>query len=924
MWIPKGDLGEDAVRWMKQKLTIKPKIPPGYSDEKPKPVKCWAENDLELGVPRDFFFSTSKKQYSLVWELNDGTRASYGTILEQKGKYAEQGEAIQTLCGWFRGANDTGMESGLHLGATFKADPGFGKCLGKGTNVFMYDGSVVPVESVTPGDLLMGPDGLPREVLSTNRGTGEMFRIIPNKGDAWECNDVHMMTLVHSVTGDVGDIPLDEYLRLPNKEKLKLFRPERGVELSGDPGTDLDPYLVGIWIGDGTKTLTQVGITNVDEEVVSYLHEEAGKWGCVLRNSSKPPRVPTYRFTSETRGKNRITDAMRSLFGDDLFSIPESLLKSTIDVRMRLLAGIVDSDGHLAARGGTIEIVQKRLSYVRGIKRLANGLGFSVTVSEKEVGDSVYYRILVSGHTDAIPVKVERKKPGTRRQKKNPSRTGFEVAPIGAGEYYGFTLSGDGRFLLGDCTVTHNTNTALAVAHELAITTVVLVHKESLMTQWVKRAERFMPGIKVGVVQGDTCDFEGKDLVVAMMQSLAMERHGPRYSQEFYNYPGLLVVDEGHRVGSQTWAPVPALFPARWRLLCTATPRRKDGADKVFWWHVGPIRFDAKTERPKPAVRIVESGLRKVPEYLQRPGVSPSLVVNFLTKSGPRNDVVVSEMVKALKAPAKRKLLILSERLEQLRDLDQMLARACEKAGLDDVTTGFYVGEWYTGEVQEKLSKATWKMDDGGREKAVDVLFKAFKRKKDLDADMGGDGERLIYAQPSQDEAEQWIDLDAEMDELETIDDPKEKKRVTALFDKMIFYIAKQHKIRQKRVEKKKALTEEQLAEAERARVVFMTYQMSSEGIDIPAADTLGFVSPISDVEQSYGRGRRECVPKAHGGDRTPDECEHYCPWRHKTCRGKPEPRAFDVVDEYVQLSVRRRQYREEFYDDVGAIVRES
>lgn len=595
MWIPKGDLGENAVRWMKQKLTIKPKIPPGYSDEKPKPVRCWAENDLELGVPRDFFFSTSKKQYSLVWELNDGTPVSYDTILEQKGKYAEQGEAIQTLCGWFRGANDTGMESGLHLGATFKADPGFGK-----------------------------------------------------------------------------------------------------------------------------------------------------------------------------------------------------------------------------------------------------------------------------------------------------------------------------------------TNTALSIAHELAITTVVLVHKESLMTQWVKRAERFMPGIKVGVVQGDVCDFEGKDLVVAMMQSLAMERHGPRYSQEFYDYPGLLVVDEGHRVGSQTWAPVPALFPARWRLLCTATPRRKDGADKVFWWHVGPIRFDAKTERPKPAVRIVESGLRKVPEYLQRPGVSPSLVVNFLTKSRPRNDVVVSEMVKALKAPAQRKLLILSERLEQLRDLDQMLAHACEKAGLEDVTTGFYVGEWYTGEVQEKLSKATWNMDDGGREKAVDVLFKAFKRKKDLDADMGGDGERLIYAQPSKDEAEQWIDLDAEMDELESVDDPKEKKRITALFDRMIFYIAKQNKIRQKRVEKKKALTEEQLAEAERARVVFMTYQMSSEGIDIPAADTLGFVSPISDVEQSYGRGRRECVPKAYGGDRTPDECEHYCPWRHKTCRGKPDPRAFDVVDEYVQLSVRRRRYREEFYDDVGAIVRES
>lgn len=46
------------------------------------------------------------------------------------------------------------------------------------------------------------------------------------------------------------------------------------------------------------------------------------------------------------------------------------------------------------------------------------------------------------------------------------TRTGFTVEPIGEGDYYGFTLDGDGRFLLGDFTVTHNTLTVAWMARE--------------------------------------------------------------------------------------------------------------------------------------------------------------------------------------------------------------------------------------------------------------------------------------------------------------------------------------------------------------------------------------------------------------------------------------------------------------------------
>ena len=57
-----------------------------------------------------------------------------------------------------------------------KCPTGFGKCLGRGTPVMKYDGSIVPVEDIKVGDLLMGPDSQPRTVLSLSRGVGPLYR----------------------------------------------------------------------------------------------------------------------------------------------------------------------------------------------------------------------------------------------------------------------------------------------------------------------------------------------------------------------------------------------------------------------------------------------------------------------------------------------------------------------------------------------------------------------------------------------------------------------------------------------------------------------------------------------------------------------------------------------------------------------------
>src|SRR5262249_11293088 len=138
-----------------------------------------------------------------------------------------------------------------------------------GTSVLRYDGQVLAVEDVQVGDLLMGPDSRPRRVLSVARAAGPLFRIVPVKGESWTCNDVHVLTIVRSDTGRVCDVPLDRWLRWSGyaRHMSKLFQPPQGIDFAPCRIPIVPGYFIGLWLGDGTKALRGVAISNPDAEV---------------------------------------------------------------------------------------------------------------------------------------------------------------------------------------------------------------------------------------------------------------------------------------------------------------------------------------------------------------------------------------------------------------------------------------------------------------------------------------------------------------------------------------------------------------------------------------------------------------------------------------------------------------------------------
>ena len=96
------------------------------------------------------------------------------------------------------------------------AGTGIGKCHPKGTKVLMFNGKFKPVDKLSVGDKLMGPDSKARTVLKLYKGYGDIYKIKPTKGECFYVNYEHVLSLKRSYSkgkskkGDILNISLKD------------------------------------------------------------------------------------------------------------------------------------------------------------------------------------------------------------------------------------------------------------------------------------------------------------------------------------------------------------------------------------------------------------------------------------------------------------------------------------------------------------------------------------------------------------------------------------------------------------------------------------------------------------------------------------------------------------------------------------------
>jgi len=383
-------------------------------------------------------------------------------------------------------------------------DLGSGKCHAKDTKILMFDGTIKKVQDIKIGELLMGDDSKPRKVLSLARGEDSMYDIIPVKGKKYRVNKEHILCLKYSkkpciLNADsvseqgnytvkwfdinnvitynknfkikkdaeeflkikedeykkhqnIIEINIKEYLKLTNtiKSQLKGYK----VPVNFNEKEVFDPYMIGYWISSRIRSGSL----------------------CSQLDRMKSQLIKQKIFNKEKFEKFKTYMSKENMSISKAHCIPHIYKCNSRENRLKLLAGLIDSDGSydkkVEKQTYFFEFSQslKYEQIIDDIIYLCRSLGFACYKNKKKtscthLGISLTWRISISGENiKNIPVLCLRKKASPRKQKKDVLVTNIKVKYIKKDKYYGFTLDGNCRYLLGDFTVTHNTCSAITIA----------------------------------------------------------------------------------------------------------------------------------------------------------------------------------------------------------------------------------------------------------------------------------------------------------------------------------------------------------------------------------------------------------------------------------------------------------------------------
>ncbi len=234
----------------------------------------------------------------------------------------------------------------------------------------------------------------------------------------------------------------------------------------------------------------------------------------------------------------------------------------------------------------------------------------------------------------------------------------------------------------------------LYIAASINLKTLVVVHKEFLAEQWVERIlgdsskniKGFLPTAKVGRLQGKIIDVEGKDIVIAMVQSLSQKDYDEDMLKEF----GLVIYDECHHLSAEIFSRALIKTATQFTLGLSATPDRKDGLTHVFKYFLGDIVY---SEAQNEDQTILIKGIHYynddpvyAAEITNRMGdLNRPQMINNICGCERRNKVILNELQILMNEG--RKVLILSDRKEHLKYLMDQIETTIFKTSTDSITT---------------------------------------------------------------------------------------------------------------------------------------------------------------------------------------------------------------------------------------------
>ena len=397
-----------------------------------------------------------------------------------------------------------------------KGEIAAGKCLLHGSTVYYSDKQGV-IEEVKVGDRIYGRDGELTTVTGVYpQGLVDMFEITFSDRRKVTCCGNHLWKVFRIDKHTKAPFPLILNTKeLIQTYKRKYYNTKLDKEVSVNrykipvnscinypsKKVTIDPYYLGLYLGDGSTSQAN-HITNIDEEIISYIDKFSQEHNCYLRSKGKE-----HRIKSDTTGINPINKLFKEYGLRGYKFIPDDYLYNDKETRLQLLRGIMDTDGTVDITGRIeIDLSDKRLH--EDVLKLIRSLGISCSTSTKKAyyvkdGKRHYcklsYRIYLGIVTNEILFNLTRKK--ERQQKAIPKQSIqlgasiIDIKPVVKG--LGTCISVDNEdklFLTNDFIPTHNTLTFFAM-DEIAKESILEAYtalKPALVSIYGKRCAGYM------------------------------------------------------------------------------------------------------------------------------------------------------------------------------------------------------------------------------------------------------------------------------------------------------------------------------------------------------------------------------------------------------------------------------------------------
>lgn len=458
----------------------------------------------------------------------------------------------------------------------------------------------VPIGEIVPGDYVIGANGAPTMVTGVfPQGKKPVYRVTFTDGASTRCCGEHLWAV---------QTPND---RFRNPEKFRVMELRRfmsdlktyagnskwfipmtaPVSFTTGPDLPVDPYLLGVLLGDGGLT-HRVTFTNIDEGVVNAVRDS-------IPNSVSITQKTTMQYSIVGPGpakQNTVMDALRSL---DVMGkmahekrIPKEYLMASPEQRLKVLQGLVDTDGHVY-QGCGVEFTSTSIGLIQDVQFIVGSLGGTTTAhplgrnntythNESKREGRLSYRIHIVLPGDICPVGYSSDKLSkwTPRTKYFPRRAFETVVLDGEEECVCISVEAEDRlYVTEDFIVTHNTLQTLSVIQACGFKKSLIVCPANAKGNWPEEARKFFPGKTVSMVSTKTPDFSA-DIVIINYDILAK-------FQDVIIDTGFdfIALDESHYIANKTTARsraainIGATIPNR--MCLSGTPMRNGPIDLV-------------------------------------------------------------------------------------------------------------------------------------------------------------------------------------------------------------------------------------------------------------------------------------------------------------------------------------------------------